>query len=184
MKDTEEIRCPYCNGENFKKNGIRGGIQRYRCKKDGCEKSFSFKNTLKYEPHERAVLSFLLNVLENDFYDEASLKKALKPNKNYHKLIKMLSFDTRFADMIYDKTLQIRCYQPRLLICSDERNITFVKIPPADFRKNPKEDRNQFRKIEILDSFGYRASGVRDDNKFIPYTKEDGNNVKNQLYFS
>ena len=173
--EEEIIKCPYCNGDNYKKNGTREGVQRYYCK--NCDKAFSIKNTIKFEPHERAVLSFLLNILENDFYNETDLKSALKPNKNYHKLIRKISFDTRFVDEMGDK-LDITCYQPKLLICSDDRDIHFIKIPPAEFRKNAKEDRNRFRRIEIIDSVSNRARRVGDNKNFIYYVKENKDKVK------
>lgn len=35
----KDIKCPFCNGERYKKNGHKNGTQRYWCKK--CHKSFS-----------------------------------------------------------------------------------------------------------------------------------------------
>ncbi|QQM14041.1 hypothetical protein [Rhizobium phage vB_RleA_TRX32-1] len=56
LLEDEEIRCPACDGEDFVKNGVVRGTQRYRCRP--CNKNFSaeFK-------HRWPTSSKLLNLM-------------------------------------------------------------------------------------------------------------------------
>ena len=64
--------CVFCNSKKVIKHGFQSGKQRYRCK--DCKKVFCETSTgLSYSRSEKRLLSMLLNMLENDFYEQPGL---------------------------------------------------------------------------------------------------------------
>ena len=147
--------CIYCNSKKVIKHGFQSGKQRYRCK--DCKKVFCETSTgLSYSRSEKRLLSMLLNMLENDFYGKADLQEVLKLSKKYHNGIGKIRFNTKSVnqDHMKDTALTINCYNPKLLICSDDKNITFYQIPAGNLSDDASisdKSRSQ-RLINIIDN--------------------------------
>lgn len=148
---TNEKVKHYCceEGCNTIKYGKRNNIQRYKCKVCGKVFSENHKN-FKYERNTRRILSLLLNMLENNFFNEKDLEKALQPNNKYYKLIKKIQFNTNFIKFADEESFQITCYKPKLLICQDDKNITFIQIPEYN-NPNKNNETEYKREIRIID---------------------------------
>lgn len=122
---------PNCGGLTVK-HDTRNGVKRYRCKKCGKVFKNPAEETYKYNRREKQIISVLLNMLEHDFWKETDLNKAfahaIKNTDRYYKYAKNIRFDTRNVKKIESK-ININCFQPKLIICQDEQNITFIQIP-------------------------------------------------------
>ena len=98
----------------------------------------------------------LLNMLENDFYGKADLQEVLKLSKKYHNGIGKIRFNTKSVkqDHMKDTALTINCYNPKLLICSDDKNITFYQIPSGNLSDNASinDKSKRQRQIKIIDN--------------------------------
>lgn len=98
----------------------------------------------------------LLNMLENDFYGKADLQEVLNLSKKYHNSIGKIRFNTQSVkyENIKDAGLTLTCYNPKLLICSDDKSITFYKIPSGNLSDNAsiRDDSKRQRQIKIIDS--------------------------------
>jgi len=57
------MKCPRCKGDNFVKNGIIKGQQRYRCKSCGLNYSVEFKSTATRDYTRRFALMLYLEGL-------------------------------------------------------------------------------------------------------------------------
>lgn len=147
--------CIYCNSKKVIKHGFQSGKQRYRCK--DCKKVFCETSTgLSYSRSEKRLLSMLLNMLENNFYGKADLQEVLKLSKKYHNGIGKIRFNTKSVkqEHMKDTALTLNCYNPKLLICSDDKNITFYQIPAGNLSDDASisgKSRSQ-RLINIIDN--------------------------------
>ena len=97
-----------------------------------------------------------LNMLENDFYGKSDLQEVLNLSKKYHNGIGKIRFNTQSVkyENIKDTGLTLTCYNPKLLICSDDKSITFYKIPSGNLSDNAsiRDDSKRQRQIKIIDS--------------------------------
>lgn len=136
-KNTRILFCPKCMKETTViKHGKRNGIQRYKCK--GCGKTFNDPSIkkIKYERNTKRVLTLLLNLLENNFFCEEYLDKAIQLTDKTKELAVKVKFNTHFAQEYENKpTCKIGCSNPKLLICQDENSITFIQMPSFDKEK-------------------------------------------------
>lgn len=95
-------------------------------------------------------------MLENDFYGKADLQEVMNMSKKYHNGIGKIRFNTKAVkyDNNKEQDLTLTCYNPKLLICSDDKNITFYQIPSGnlsdDASINDKSKRQ--RQIKIIDN--------------------------------
>jgi len=134
------MECSKCNSKNFRKNGKRkDGEQRYFCKK--CESTFS-KHKVTYTKTEKRLLSMLINFLENDS-DDLTVKEHLEKSKEYISGISNISIATPEEIKPYDARTEyeVKCKNPRLLICGDKNGIKLIKIPRG-ITKNCKKSFN------------------------------------------
>lgn len=157
-KNKEIIVCPIClKSTHVIKHGTRKGMQRYLCK--NCNKTFNDPQMqkTKYERNTKRVLSLLLNLLENNFFGEEYLEKALQMTDKTQELSVKVQFNSHFAKEYKNcLTSIIGCQNPKLLICQDEKAITFIQLP--FFEKNscilsPKDriEGTSSRTIKIID---------------------------------
>lgn len=147
--------CIYCNSKKVIKHGFQSGKQRYRCKK--CQKVFCETSVgTTYNRSEKRLLSMLLNMLENDFYGKADLQEVLNMSKKYRNGIGKIRFKTKAVkyDNNKEKDLTLTCYNPKLLICSDDQNITFYQIPSGNLSDNASinDKSKRQRQIKIIDN--------------------------------
>lgn len=147
--------CIYCNSKKVIKHGFQSGKQRYRCKE--CKKVFCETSVgTTYSRSEKRLLSMFLNMLENDFYGKSDLQEVLNLSKKYHNGIGKIRFNTQSVkyENIKDTGLTLTCYNPKLLICSDDKSITFYKIPSGNLSDNAsiRDDSKRQRQIKIIDS--------------------------------
>jgi len=153
------MNCPKClHNTQVIKHGTRKGVQRYLCKR--CNKTFNepTHTKIKYERNVKRVLSLLLNLLENNFFNEKDLSNALQATDKTKELSVKVVFNNHFAEENKNKlTCQISCSNPKLLICQDEKDITFIQLPTFDINQcnkthaemlNGKTDRT----IKIIDN--------------------------------
>ena len=147
--------CIYCNSKKVIKHGFQSGKQRYRCKE--CQKVFCETSVgTTYSRSEKRLLSMLLNMLENDFYGKADLQEVLNMTKKYRNGIGKIRFKTKAVkyDNNKEKDLTLTCYNPKLLICSDDQNITFYQIPSGNLSDNASinDKSKRQRQIKIIDN--------------------------------
>lgn len=135
-KNNESIVCPTClKSTHVIKYATRKGVQRYLCK--NCNKTFNDpkKQKERYKRNTKRVLSLLLNLLENNFFCEEYLEKALQMTDKTQELSVKVQFNSHFAKEYKNcLTSIIGCKNPKLLICQDEKAITFIQLP--SFEKN------------------------------------------------
>lgn len=146
--ENEKIICPFCGSTNVKKNGTQRNKQRYLCKDEN--KTFYDPNIkeYKYQRNTRRILSLLYNILENDFFGEDDLENALHVKNEYYKYARKIQFNTWYVKHYKNKRdLDISCYKAKLLICQDDKNITFIPIPAFI----PRENSGDSRTITISD---------------------------------
>ncbi len=139
--------CPQCDGRAIK-YGSRNNKQRYRCK--SCKHTFYEPDTMdyKYTRNTKRILSLLFNILENDFFNANDLETALHPTEKYYKLARKVQFNTKcIEEQSNKKDIRISCYNAKLLICQDDKNITFIQIPAYNRQNSPENE----RKITIYD---------------------------------
>ena len=147
--------CIYCNSKKVIKHGFQSGKQRYRCKE--CKKVFCETSVgTTYSRSEKRLLSMFLNMLENDFYGKSDLQEVLNLSKKDKNGIGKIRFNTQSVkyENIKDTGLTLTCYNPKLLICSDDKSITFYKIPSGNLSDNAsiRDDSKRQRQIKIIDS--------------------------------
>ncbi len=98
----------------------------------------------------------LLNMLENDFYCKADLQEVLNMSKKYHNGIGKIRFNTKAVkyDNNKEQDLTLTCYNPKLSICSDDKNITFYQIPSGNLSDNASinDKSKRQRQIKIIDN--------------------------------
>ena len=169
MKKENPI-CAKCNHKTIK-HGVRNGKQRYRCK--NCNITFYApnQNEIKYQRNSKRIMSLLFNILENDFFNVDDLEEALNTTQKYYKYARKVQFNTKYKkEYKNQKDIEIGCYKAKLLICQDDKNITFFQIPSY---KHPKGNEVQ-RTITIRDnpSAGYSYSNTKYN---IPLIKENIN---------
>lgn len=172
-KTNNNPKCPYCDSESIK-YGKRYEIQRYRCKNKHKQHVFYDPSFTKqtYQRNSKRILSLLLNLLDNDFFNEIDLEKALNPNDKYYKYAREIKFDTRYNKNANITHFDINCYNPKLLICQDDKNITFIKIPPFEQEKiNKNELEIVQRIIKIIDCETYGNIIVNGNKNIVPYVK-------------
>ncbi len=172
-KTNNNPKCPYCDSESIK-YGKRYEIQRYRCKNKHKQHVFYDPSFTKqtYQRNSKRILSLLLNMLDNDFFNENDLEKALNPNDKYYKYARETKFDTRYNKNVNIPQFDINCYNPKLLICQDDKNITFIKIPPFDHEKlEISEPENNSRTIKIIDNRAYGNMSTIGNKNIVPYVK-------------
>ena len=61
MKHFQLKTCPHCANDDLVKNGKRGGVQRWYCKK--CKKFFQYK--YKYNAYNKGVKDQIINLTMN-----------------------------------------------------------------------------------------------------------------------
>lgn len=127
-----KMNCKYCHADEsyLIKFGKQKGLQRYRCK--NCDKTFVVSGNIKYERRTRSVVSLLLNLLKNDFFDKNKLDEAIELSVDFSDKVKKIKFDTSHSAKLGD--FNISCFNPKLLICEDDKNITFIKIPSGNLK--------------------------------------------------
>lgn len=145
-------KCGFDDGNSAKKCkkiikfGKYKGVQRYLCK--NCGHTFSDNSSdVFYKRNTRKVLALLLNMLENNFFEKRDLDEAIKLTDKYYEGIRKIRFITKYTDKEGD--FSIGCFNPKLLICEDDKNISFIQIPPAKFGEDKKT-----RNITIMDQEG------------------------------
>lgn len=153
------IFCAHDNPEKIIKYGFQNGEQKYKCK--NCGKYF-FKNKREgYTLKEKKFFSMLINFIRDSSEQGIDLQEAIS-NINSNIDIKEISKFRLYqrTSMPKYKRMQsnysdtISCYNPRLLICEDNKNIIMYRFP-----ERAQEDGNS-RRILIIDS---------DDNKDVRY---------------
>ena len=159
---------------NIKRNGTQpNGTQRYICKV--CGRSFSEeRSNKKYKRSTDRILSLLLNILENDFFNENDLEEALD-KMHPVKTVKKVVFNTEYLNKKDMRNFTINCFNPKLLICQDDRNITFIQIPSynknqIDISASEQKDYEE-RIININDNIAYKNL-IKQSNKIVPLIKE------------
>lgn len=131
------MECPKCKKENYRRNGKRkDGEQRYFCK--NCKKTYS-KHKTTYNRTEQRLLSMLINFLENDF-DSLDLKGHLEKSKKYIPGISKIELSTYRETKPYGcrTEYEVKCRNPRLLICGNKTGINVIKIPKGLAKKCKK----------------------------------------------
>ncbi len=159
-KSEDKVKIGKKHQKQIIKFGKSEGAQRYYCRK--CGQTFS-DNTKEnsYERNTRKVVALLLNMLENDFFNQKDLKEAIKLTDKYYEGIRKINFITKYADK--EGNFDITCYNPKLLICEDDKNISFIQIAPAKFSKD-----NQERHICIKDQKGQENLRVFENQHIQP----------------
>lgn len=169
-----KMNCKYCHADEsyLIKFGKQKGLQRYRCK--NCGKTFVNSGNIKYERRTRSVVSLLLNLLKNDFFNKNKLDEAIAISTNFSENVKKIKFDTSYSTK--QGNFDINCFNPKLLICEDDKNIIFIKVPTGNLKPNPyqiekikEEHRTDQRKITILDSLGYANLLKSESDKYTNY---------------
>lgn len=180
-------KCPICECETIK-YGTRNNIQRYRCKNKNKPHVFYDPNVerLEYQRNTKRILSLLLNMLENNFFNSNDLEEALNPKKNFYKFARKIYFNTKYLNNKNKEKFEIKCSNPKLLICQDNQSITFIQIPPCDFNKlnnqiehenylNPLNKKNEItkREINIIDDSALNGINLKYscNNNIVPYMK-------------
>jgi len=187
---NENPKCPICGCEAIK-YGKRNNMQRYRCKNKHTQHVFYDPTIEKqeYQRNSKRILSLLFNMLENNFFDENDLEKALKPTDKFYKSARKVYFNTKYDKNKNIQNFEIECYNPKLLICQDRQSITFIKIPPYDFEKfrnqlkpenylNVEEDEENNitkREIKIIDNFEKSNLNLKYscNENLVPYIKDN-----------
>lgn len=122
MSKKEIITCTNCGHNNVKKNGHNNGAQRYFC--NNCKKSFiknADKKRIKYNSKEKAFLSMLLDFLQPISNENNSFKQIIKNLDEAYSD----SSQFRFEQVeLNNKTNEIQCYQPKVLICKENNTVT------------------------------------------------------------
>ncbi len=128
QKETNP-KCPKCDGRTIK-YGTRNGKQRYRCRHCSCTFYNPELQEYKYTRNTKRILSLLFNMLDKDFFGAEDLEQALHPTEKYYKQAKKIQFNTKVLEFKTKKEVKIGCYKAKLLICQDDKSITFIPIPP------------------------------------------------------
>lgn len=118
-----KIKCTKCGSANFIKNGKQKGVQRYKCQ--NCNRTFSENSANnKFTKTEKRLLSMLLLFLRNEYIEGQTLSDLLKNSKAYLPRTNKIGLTERKWS-----GNTITCCNPRLVICEDGDEITFIKIP-------------------------------------------------------
>lgn len=173
-----KMSCKYCHADEsyLIKFGKQKGLQRYRCK--NCGKTFVVSGNIKYERRTRSVVSLLLNLLKNDFFDKNKLDEAIAISTNFSENVKKIKFDTSYSTK--QGSFDINCFNPKLLICEDDKNITFIKISSGNLKPNSyhewgaddNKDDTSKRTITILDSLDYANLTKSETAKYTFYIEQ------------
>ena len=160
-ENDNEIKCQ-CGSTNIKKNGKHNGRQRYLCK--DCGKTFYYPHEYKYQHNTKRILSLLYKMLYNDLFKAEDLEEALYDTRPYYQYACNTLFCKKYLERSKNKrNLKIECYKPKLLICKDDKYITFIPIPSDD----------DISKITIETNSSYAAkSGLSRMSKHVPLIKE------------
>lgn len=122
--------CPYCqNSTHVKKHGVRNGIQRYFC--NTCKRAFQLlKKRIKYSANEKTLLALLVSILqaEKGVPQDETLNHV---NENLQNIDEYRILERELPS--YD---EIKCLNPRLLICESNKVITYYKLNPESWIKN------------------------------------------------
>lgn len=146
--------CINCGGNNVIFYGKQNnGKQRYKCK--DCNTLFTDDLMFTCERSPKRAMTVLLNLLNNHEYDAKSLSKAFNKVKDSDKVndVNKIRIDTQYVKNESSDYFTVNCYNPKLLICADDKAITFYPLPTY-VNKNSK---NKSRKIIINDSDFYNG---------------------------
>lgn len=129
-KEKVTAICPICNeSKDVIKKGTRNDIQRFYCKK--CKKVFqqTYKQ-IKYSTNEKTLLALLVSILQAPKGTRVSetlenVKKILKNINNY-----------RIIEHELPSMKEIKCLNPRLLICENSTTISLYKLNPETWSQN------------------------------------------------
>lgn len=179
MRDTKKSKktkeppkpCPVCGSTQTIKHGRPNGMQKYKCQNESCDIKYFLeeKKRIRYSDREKKFLSMLLNFLRDKGYNGITIKEAVeKIDANFPEVSKfrlnhcIKKFNTpttkptkNTRHFLRDKSKKavdesLTCYNPRLLICEDDKNIILYR-----FQERTSED-GESRKIVIIDSDEYK----------------------------
>lgn len=129
--------CPHCGSSNVIKHNTYK--KRYKCKEQGCGKTFSKNTTLiNYTRAEKNILSLLINLLESDIEEPQTIKDLVAISRKI-KAAEINKLNYKKVDYSESKNyVPIKCAYPQLLICKDPKsdNITFIKLPKYSIEEN------------------------------------------------
>lgn len=146
MNNKENVKCPHCSSDSTIKYGKQNNIQRYRCKE--CNKCFQIeKRRIYYTNTEKKYLSMLINFLRNESNEEIKIKEAIT---NIDGVLPELE-KVRFKQLTTQNGALIFCYNPKLLICENNYNITLYRFP----QKNTNDTNTKRYDIRIIDKTRY-----------------------------
>jgi len=142
------MKCSNCESTDFRRNGFRKNkitkerIQRYKCKQCGKTQS---KHSVTYAKTEKDMLSLLINFLEIDLNNlndlgDLNLKEFLKNSKGYRHEISniVIKAPKEVNPFGYRTEYEVKCSNPRLLICGNKNSIKLIKIPRGITKKCKK----------------------------------------------
>lgn len=122
--------CPICHeSKNVIKRGVRNNIQRFYCKK--CNKMFQQTNKrIKYSINEKTLLALLVSMLQAQ--KGTRISETLEHVKN---ILANIS-DYRIIENELPSFKEIKCLNPRLLICENNKVISIYKLNPETWNQN------------------------------------------------
>lgn len=164
MRKKESVSCPHCEHNNVKKNGHNNGAQRYLC--NNCKKTFiknADKKRIKYNSKEKAFLSMLLDFLQPISNENNSFKQIIKNLDEAYSD----SSQFRFEQVeLSNKTNEIQCYQPKVLICKENNTVTIYHFGIRH------SSISSHREIKIIDDdFNAKNKTVQKTKNFSPHEK-------------
>lgn len=129
-KEKVTAICPICNeAKNVIKKGKRNNIQRFYCKK--CKKVFqqTYKQ-IKYSTNEKTLLAVLVSILQAP--KGARISETLG---NVERILKNIN-DYRIIEHELPSIREIKCLNPRLLICENNTTISLYKLNSETWNQN------------------------------------------------
>lgn len=169
--NSQNPKCLYCGSAEIIKHGKQNSKQRYFCK--SCNKTFTQITTQKYQRNTRRILSFLYNLLEHNFYNQTDLEKAFDLVEPYYKIARKIQFNTYYLkEYSKSRDFNVGCHNPKLLICMDEKEVTFIPLPDFDRASwMHSADANTSlgidRVIKIIDNKGVGENNKRYNKPFV-----------------
>lgn len=142
QKNNMEIKCPFCNSFNFKKNGHKNGTQRYYCK--NCNKFFSI------------TTNTILNYAKVTYWQLKEIIKCILDNKPILEIceqVQMSSTQVYYIEIKIFKALEITHKNIKLkgIVEADEKyfRISFKGTKAENMPRKSKHSGSQNLKIGI-----------------------------------
>lgn len=129
-KEKQKTSCIHRNPLNAIKYGFQNNKQKYKCRE--CGKFFLENKKESYSRTQKKYLSMLYYFLKAQEDKEITIEEAIKNlDDNFPEISKF-----RLIQKVQSDSKKINCYNPRLLICEDDKNITIYRFAPRKLDEN------------------------------------------------